>query len=212
MKCVKCGMEIPEGMEYCEACKMELEEEQAVIDLTKVDLSKKTHDFEPPQDAIELEKYGKSLLSSMSNLTALLGAICMYIAPFSTWLSRKLTGQNAKGTLFDLAGTKSDIGLGEGTLSKAAIMLVIAGILMMIMSAREYMGFFQKIRKTKFMIVLRVIPVVLAVPAFLMVIMNKTFHTIVSFSYVHYGLGMWLCLGGIVIYIISILLTNKGEE
>lgn len=176
---------------------------------------------------INLLGFVKSLGTNLSNLLVFIGAVMIYISPFLVWLWEKLRGEKSKGNLFVMAtkpskvlsnGNNSVLALGSTTILIMAILLLISGFLMLLVSAREYI---KPMWKHRYSLVLRLVPVILAIVAFLVIWYDKSYINALDamkelkdmaktlnqsnvYSYGR-GIGPIVCIGGIVIYIISIL-------
>lgn len=175
---------------------------------------------------INLLGFVKSLGTNLSNLLVFIGAVMIYISPFLVWLWETLHKNKNKSNLFGMAakpskilsGDSSVLALGSTTILIMAILLLVSGFLMLLVSAREYI---KPMWKFRYSLVLRLVPVILAIVAFLVIWNDKSYVNILDSmkelkdmaktlnqSYVYSygrGIGPVVCIGGIGIYIISIL-------
>ena len=177
---------------------------------------------------INFTGYVKSLGGNINKLLALIGAVLLYISPFLTWLYQKLYDKKISGNLFSLGGkvvkdqwgseVNTTITLGSRLFIVMAIVILLSGFCMMVLSAREYIKPLWKYRNK---LLIRFIPIVTSVAAFALIFTNKHYKEVidsykslkevakninssVAFSYGN-GLGPVLCISGIVLYFISIL-------
>lgn len=167
---------------------------------------------------LNLIGYVKSLGSEISNLLVLIGAVLLYISPFLPWVWQTLHKVHKKGNLFDMAGKNADMAIKTPILGVMAILLLLSGFMMMFISAREY---FKPIWKYRNNFIVRLIPLVLSIIAFVVILKNKNYCDYLSsmkslkdtaislnqssvFSYGR-GLGFIFCIAGIAIYAVATL-------
>ena len=247
MVCKECGKEITdESLGYCPECLAPLNE-PVIENMSKDDIKKANKNLEKKEKEIQkkvvndtvkikpvknlgLEKeyegpfidltgYVKSVGTNMTNLFALIGAVCLYLSPFATWMWESLFKVKKKADLFDLGGKNGDLFLQAPVITGMAVILLLSGFFMMLMSAREYV---KPVWKFRYNFIARFIPVITATVAFLIVFFNKKYSksidskeafkkTAVSigqadkYSYGR-GIGPILCLLGIAIYFVSVLI------
>lgn len=212
MKCKVCGKEIAEDKEYCEECE-EIIPDSEVIRVTRDDL-KKLKKKEPRLKAegpfIDIEGYVKSLIKDYSNILALVGAVLMYLSPYCCWL--KITAEKTiKGSLFDISGKYIDeiIALKQPELVVSCILLIISGIIMLILSARENI---RLLRPYSDNYILRCVPVFLSIIAGGIVLLNSEYRNVLKYSSVESGAGKTMCILGIIIYVLSLIMSKATEE
>lgn len=212
MECKVCGKEIADGKEYCEDCE-QLIPDSEVIHVTRDDL-KRIKKKEPRLKAdgpfIDIEGYARSLITDYANILALVGAVLMYLSPYCCWL--KITaGKTIKGSLFDIAGKYIDdiIALKQPELAVSCILLILSGIMMLILSARENI---RLLRPYADNYIIRFIPVVLSIIAGGIVMLNSEYRNVLKYSSVESGVGKTMCILGIILYVLSIVMSKATEE
>lgn len=213
MECKICGKEIAEGREYCDECAALVPDEE-VIHITKEDI-KKLNKKEPRLKAdgpfINVEGYAKSLVTNYANILAVIGAVLMYLSPYFSWLKIKTDGRTIKGSMFDIAGKYINdvIALKQPVLIVCGILFIISGIMMLIFSARENI---RLLRPYADNYLLRLIPVVFAAAAFIMVITNGAYKNVFKNSHVEGGAGKTMCIIGVIVYILSIVMDKANAN
>lgn len=184
--------------------------------------------YEGPK--VNLVGYVKSLGTNINNLLAFLGAVSLYISPFLNWIYQVLQGVKTKGNLFDMGssivkdqwGTKlnTNITLGSKLFILYAIIILLSGFCMMLMSAREYIKPLWRFRRN---VIIRLIPVVTSGITVALIFTNKSYKALIdnykslasiakasNYSYGN-GLGAIICVVGIIVYFISVIFDSHRK-
>lgn len=216
MVCKGCGKEIEDGQEYCGACSLSAEDN--VIRVTKDDikkLKKKAPRLKSEGPFINVEGYVKSLTSDITNMMALIGAVLLYLSPFFSWLRRGEGSERVKGSLFDVGGKNAVLSVHHAGLLIAAVLLLLMGIAMLIWSARENI---RLLRPMADQYLLRLIPAVIGLLAYILVITNRSYNTVLKAAAdakieMDKGFGGILCVAGLAVYVLSVvfdIVNRKG--
>lgn len=128
---------------------------------------------------IDVEGYFKSVGADRNLLFSFVGAIALYLAPFMNWIWEKLFDVKRKANLFEL-GMKSSMVEDDGTIiaTGATIVMVLAilgiliGIWMLLLSGAEYI---KPLRKYAENPIMRFLPIVLMLLIFIIVMNNKEY-------------------------------------
>lgn len=203
MVCKHCGATIEENMDYCMACG-ESVEEQIIIKSVK-ELPKEA------QPALDFSGYVKSLVKEPYNSIALIGAICLYLSPFFAWVSKTFYDNKTTGDLFDIAAKNGDFGIDKGILSLYGTLILVAGVMMLLMSARDYIKFLKPVSEN---IIVRLVPSVLAIIVFVLILGNNDYTTLVKLCgiKVHNCVGPILLVVGVLIYTISVIMERNKRD
>lgn len=168
---------------------------------------------------INLIGYVKSLGTDISNLLVLIGAVLLYISPFLPWIWETLHKVHKKGNLFDMAGKSAEMSIKTPVLGIMGILILISAFMMMLISAREYIKPIWKYRNN---FIIRIVPLVLAVIAFIVIFKNKNYEVMLSgmkslkdtavslnqssvYSYGR-GLGFIFCIAGMALYAVAVVM------
>ncbi|MGN0152445.1 MAG: hypothetical protein ACI39Q_08225 [Wujia sp.] len=212
MVCKGCGTEIADGQEYCDACKLSMEED-AVITLTKDDIKKAKKGCQVRLTAdgpfINIEGYARSLKSDVTNIMALLGAVLLYLAPFFSWMKRDIEGEQLSGSLFDIGGKNAALSVHQGVLCVCAVIMIVAGLCMLILSARENI---RPLRPFADMYLMRMIPALLALAAYIVVICNKPYRQALAVNGTDNGVGSLFCIVGLIVYTMSVIFSKINKK
>ncbi len=228
MVCKNCGHEIEEGADFCLECGESISEP---VVITNIKVEKKPEKREEDIDYGDLSKYDisgyiNSLGNNKVNLLAFFGAFLVYLSPFFTWLHQLYFGEEEKGSLFDIAGKNLEIATDSAMLKFVAILIIVVGILMLIVSASAYLG---PIKKYQNKDVFRYLPVILGTVAVIIVfadgaypdaidaieVMTEKFRAVGAGKDIYDGgpgVGPLLFILGMVLYIISLLLYKKERK
>lgn len=171
MLCENCGKEVPEGNEYCMDCGAPLVE-PVVIKVTKIVKDDKPAKEEPQGAFIDISGYTKSIGNNINNFLALIGAVILYLSIFMTWLWDKLWDTKKAGNLFDLGGKNGDMTLAKPIMIVFAILGLITGISMLIMSARNNI---RPLKPYANNYIIRFIPVIVGIVIFILIMRNKEY-------------------------------------
>ena len=196
MTCKKCGAEIQEGLDYCMECG-ESTEERIVITSRKLPVE--------AQPFLDFSGYVKSLSSNLYNVMALIGAICLYLSPFFRWMSKMAYDEKISANLFDIGSDTGDLALNQANITLMAMVIVIMGIYMLAMSAREYL---RPVKNYADNLIVRIIPIIVSIVVFVLILVNKEFSNATKL----YNVELYKCLGpiflvvGIVIYSLSVIM------
>ena len=249
MVCKECGKEFDDSLDYCPECgapanspvvvsmtKGDIKKagknfEKKERDMQKVNRARanaqakidaKTASYEGP--VVNLVGYVKSLFNNSANLIAFMGAILVYLAPFFAWIWYEIQDKKIKADLFFMSGDvidkySTDIKLNQPILFAAAVIILVVGFLMLLMSARAYI---KPLWNFRYNYLVRFIPVIVGVADFLLIYFNKVFQAkldeikLLVDSAKKFGmsgackggigLGALLFLIGIGLYIISIVI------
>ena len=174
MVCKNCGHEIEEGADFCLECGESISEP---VVITNIKVEKKPEKKEEDIDYGDLTKYDisgyiNSLGNNKVNLFAFFGAMLVYLSPFFTWLHQLYFGEEEKGSLFDIAGKNLEIATGSTMLKIVAVLIIIVGIFMLVVSASAYLG---PIKKYQNKDVFRYIPVILGTVTVIIVFIDGAY-------------------------------------
>lgn len=238
MVCNNCGKDIPEGNDYCLECGAPLDE-PVVIKITKDDIrkankkDKETKAVKVVEEAedvsqrafIDVAGYLKSLTNNVGNMLALMGAVLLYLSPFMTWLWDKLWDTKSSGNLFDLGGKNGDMALGTPVIIIFAIVILLTGFAMLILSARENI---RPLKPYADNYLIRFIPVIVGIIIFVLIIKNGSYAAAienigkgiehakqfgVSQNYKGgSGMGPALYLVGLALYAISVFMDMMNRN
>lgn len=238
MVCNNCGKDIPEGNDYCLECGAPLDE-PVVIKVTKDDIrkvnkkDKETKTVKVAEDAdketqgafINIAGYLKSLTNNIGNMLALIGAVLLYLSPFMTWLWEKLWDTRSSGNLFDLGSKNGEMALGKPIITVFAIMVLLTGLAMLALSARENI---RPLKPYADNYLVRFIPVLAGVIIFVLIIRNGNYVNAVEnidrgIEYAKQfgvsqnykggsGIGPALYIGGLVLYAASVFMDMIGRK
>lgn len=236
MICNNCGKEIKEGATYCLECGAPLEEPK-VITLSKEDIKNANRpvrkDAPKNKDIVEnipFFDYKEYISESKNDPTiflSLIGALLLYVSAFTTWTWEKLFDNQTSATLFDLGIKGSDMFLSKKFLV-IAICVFIVGIIMICMSASDYIRPLINITEPAIKIVLQVLPIVIAIALFFLIIKDKEYSTFVknidgqvklakNLGSTNYsggkGLGPVFYIAGTLLYSVSAIINIvKGKD
>lgn len=180
MICSNCNKEIPEGATYCMECGAPIDEPIVLSQLKPknaeeaaeagVVKEKKTlksmKEYEGP--FFDFSGYIKSLGNDMSALLGLLGAILVYMAPFSTWIWYKLHHVKVTANLFEMGGKHGEFALYSTGIIICAIFILLSSIDMIAFSACKHIGPLKLFEKNY---IVRALPIVVTV-IFMLLIFN----------------------------------------
>lgn len=213
MLCKGCGREIAEDREYCEECEV-LEQDTEVIHITEDDI-KKFNRKEPRLKAegkfIDIEGYARSLVSNITNLIALAGAVLMYLSPYSCWLFNDSGDGKVRASLFDISGRYVDevLALKQPVIIFACILLLLSGVMMLVMTARENIRPLRPYADSWF---IRLIPVVISIAGYVLVVTDKAYRIVSEYDGVGEGAGRLMCAAAIILYTLSVVLDGTAMK
>jgi len=200
MICEHCKAEIKEGLDYCQECGEPIEDK--IIVTTVADIPLEARPF------IDMGGYVTGLTTNVYNVIALLGALCLYLSPFFGWIKGNIEGEMRSADLFDIGAQYGDFAINKTMLTMMGILILLAGILMLAMSGRESI---RPLSPYSDVLLVRLIPIVLAVIAMVVVIINKGYSNLCKMydSDMYQCLGPILCVAGTAIYALSIIMENN---
>ena len=232
MLCNNCNKEIPDDSIYCPECSAPVDE-PAVIKISKEDIkntikeNNKARKIERYTVAYEMppfnfSNYLTTLKKDASCFFALLGGVIFFYSVYFSWFWERVIDDKTKLNLFDLSSKNAENGLGNKTLLIAAILILITGIIMIIMSARKTIRVLVPHSDN---MVLKILPVIMAVIILIIILTNKDYNNalnavektmetiIASGGAQNYdggrGEGIVLYGVGTLIYMASIILDKK---
>lgn len=179
MVCNNCGKEATEGATFCEGCGAPLEE-PVIIKMSKDDIKKANKKYNastPTVDAwvgpaFNFSRYVSDLKNDTTALFALVGALLMYLSPFFSWLWRKNGDVKCAANLFDLSRKNGDLALNSFVIFLLAVLVILTGISMMIMSASSNLKFMQPYLENK---MIYMIPLFVAVIVYVLITANSKY-------------------------------------
>lgn len=223
MVCSNCGKELPEGATYCLECGEPIEE-PIVLKATKIE-EKAGPRLKADGPFINFSGYVASLKSDTSCFLALLGALLTYLAPFMSWGWRRLFETKESGNLFDFGSKNATMTLGKSIFLVFAILVVLNGVCMLVISARENI---RPIRPHADNVILWLVPIVLGVLVFILIIRNETYRQLLNgienqIDLAKHlgnaknidggrGFGPIFYLGGLALYTLSVLVGFAGRK
>lgn len=223
MVCSNCGKEIPEGTTYCLECG-EPVEAPVVLKATKVE-EKPTPRLEADGPFINLSGYVSSLKKDTSCFLALLGALLTYLAPFMSWGWRRLMDTKESGNLFDFGSKNAALTLGKRIFILFAILIMVNGIYMLVVSARENI---RPIRPHADNVIVWLIPVIIGIALYFLIVKNATYQLLLNGIEEQMelakllgaaknidggkGFGPIFYLSGLALYTLSVLVGLAGRK
>lgn len=128
---------------------------------------------------IDIVGYFRAIGSDINTLLAFVGAIALYLAPFMNWIFEKIFDVKKKANLFEI-GMKSSmveedgsiLAMGATIVLVLAILVILVGIWMLLMSGADYV---QPLRKYAANPVMRFAPIVLMIIIFVIIMNNKSY-------------------------------------
>lgn len=202
----------------------------------KVKPSKPSHKRQPDESKIvDIVGYIRSVGSDMNLLFTFVGAIILYLAPFMNWIWEKVSDTKRKASLFEI-GMKSSmveedgsiLAMGATIVMVLAVLAILIGVWMLILSAADYIKGLRKYAANPLM---RFLPIVIMVIIYVLILKNHTYElsyralegnvrlskeigTSANYS-AGRGLGPVFYIGGLVLYTIGTVgdfLNRKREN
>ncbi len=224
MVCSNCNKEIREGATYCEECGAPIDEPIVIKDIKQAAKPKKTEEAVATGVFFDFSGFVKGLSESPINILGLVGGIVSYLSAFLTWQWFSLSGKKTEGNLFDLGSKNHDMGLSEGLLILFAMLIVVAGISMIIISASKYI---KPLKPYKNNFIIKIVPLLIVLVVFILVISNdvyrtsldgiehqmKEFQAIGSSNFKGgQGIGFVACMCGMLLYGASVVMAWLEEK
>lgn len=183
MLCNNCNKEIPDDSIYCPECSAPVDE-PAVIKISKEDIknnikeNNKARKIERYSIAYEMppfnfSNYISTLKKDASCFLSLVAGVIFFYSVFFSWFWERVIDDKTKLNLFDLSSKSAENGLGSKTLLIAAILAILTGVVMIIMSAK---------RDIRILIansdnfVLKALPAIMAVIILIVILTNKEYN------------------------------------
>lgn len=189
----------------------EILDEQPIV----LNLDKKQLKGEPRLKAegalFDYEGFIRNFTKDFSMTLSFLGAILVYLSPFSTWIKQTVGKTVTKADLLDIAGKNGEIALNQNGLFVFGLIIIIVAVSMLILTAREYI---RPLRPHADNYFLRFVPVIIAIAMYVLTIKNKAYVAICKYDYIETGLGQIFCVMGIVLYAMSVIfdLMNRDDR
>lgn len=173
MVCSNCGKELPEGAAYCDNCGADIDT-PVVLKATKVEPPKETR-LKAEGPFINSLGFIKSIKDETAVLIGMIAAIIFYLSPFFSWIWENAQGEKIKASLFDLGGNTNAFGTGNKIIVLCAILAVLCGFMMILMTASENV---RPLRPYSDNMLIRMIPVILAVVIFVIMFTSPAYKNI----------------------------------
>lgn len=209
MVCKECGTVISEGRMYCDACLGDIGAEQPeVITMSRSDVMRAEKKM---RTQLDLVGFVKALPKKNMRLIMFFGALLTYISPFLAWLSKSFATVNAEkkkhfASLFDLGGKKDAMALGNGAITIVALVVMVAGIMMLICSTKDYTPIADAFNSR----IMRYLPIVLTVYAVVKFFITSSVRTAIKAS-ARPSYGFVICVVGLIMYSIAIIAEEKAQ-
>lgn len=187
-----------------------IEEEQPIV----LNLDKKALKGEPRLKAegplFDYEGFIKNLTKDLPQIFAFIGAILVYLSPFTTWLKQTVGKVESKADLLDIAGKNGDIALAQKSIFVFGIIIILMAVCMIAFTAREYI---RPLRPYADNYLLRLVPAVVTIIMYVLVVKNKAYVASCALKYIDTGLGQVFCIMGIALYSMSVIFDfmNRNE-
>lgn len=214
MVCKQCGKEISEGRNYCEACLLELEQDDlSVVVLSKETMKKNMKNASRKNAVVDLSGYVKSLANERLRIVMLIGAILTYLSPFLSWMKSDFNyinepGKSHSASLFVLGGDVGVLSLSQRIITWSAVLLMVAGIMMLLRSAKDYIPGLQPILEYRWA---AYVPCVLVAVALLWFLINKGVRNAWK-TVIKPDIGILVCFVGIVLYVVANVQYDKKQK
>ncbi|MDO5127096.1 MAG: hypothetical protein Q4D54_05030 [Eubacteriales bacterium] len=213
MVCKQCGKEILEGKSFCDECLLTLEQENEVVVLSKETIKKNMKKASRNKAVVDLTGYVKALTNERLRIVMLVGAILTYLSPFLSWMKSDFNyinemGKKHSASLFEIGGDTAVLSLSQRVITWSAILLMIAGFMMLVRSAKDHipvMQTFLDIRWSAY------VPCGVVAVALLWFFINKGVRNAWK-TVIKPDIGILVCLVGIVLYVIANVLYDKKEK
>ena len=235
MICSNCGIEVPEGTDYCEACGAPLNEPVVISkDMANAKPVKKLGNM-PTSDIVISQTDGKFIningyISSFSvetyRLVALVAGIAMYLSPFLFWYWKSTGPEKVKQNLFSIARKYGDMAQGSIRLNIMGILMLLCGVGMILYSARNYIRPVVKYSNKK---MLWIGVEIVSIVAFLLAVTDGKFEELIQatkseLEFVKalnkggnfgcgYGAGFYLAIIAMILFMLSLFMgiLNTSE-
>ncbi|MDD6326984.1 MAG: hypothetical protein PUA62_00840 [Lachnospiraceae bacterium] len=213
MVCKQCGKEILEGKSFCDECLLTLEQENEVVVLSKETIKKNMKKASRNKAVVDLTGYVKALTNERLRIVMLVGAILTYLSPFLSWMKSDFNyinemGKKHSASLFEIGGDTAVLSLSQRVITWSAILLMIAGFMMLVRSAKDHIPVMQTLLDIRWS---AYVPCGVVAVALLWFFINKGVRNAWK-TVIKPDIGILVCLVGIVLYVIANVLYDKKEK